>query len=87
MIQQTSLLSYADLPYGVTDREKILHLLERSEIPLSSCEIAMLLGMQHSTVSGRKKELFDDGMIYSPGTRKCDCHNQMVMTWRKACSK
>jgi len=84
IVQPTSLDAYIRINEdntAETQRNRVLGVLRRSRVPLTNREIATILKMEPSTVSARRNELRNLGLIRQAGRRKCRISGFTVFTW------
>jgi len=62
-------------------RKKVLWILGRAEIPLTSEEIAAGLGLPYRSVQPRLSELRDLGLVEDSGERGVSTYNKSVIKW------
>ena len=84
-VQPTSLEAYLRIQdEGIPDTQQdmILMLFRFSKEPMTNREIANALGLEPSTVSARRNELIDHGLMRQAGKRRCRVSGFTALTWR-----
>jgi len=64
-----------------SQRDRIMIVLRFAKRPYTNREIAQCLGMEPSTVSARRNELLDQGVITRRKARKCSITGVTAYTW------
>lgn len=66
-------------------RDMVLQVIDQARHP-SSSDIARLTGLQRTSVTGRLKELEDEGIIRKAGT-KVDPWTKKTVNWYERCTQ
>ena len=83
-VQPTSIDAYLRIQEeGIPDTQQdmILMLFRFSKEPMTNREMAAALGMEPSTVSARRNELVNKGLMKRAGKRKCTESRFTAYTW------
>ena len=84
-VQPTSLEAYLRIQdEGIPDTQQdmILMLFRFSREPMTNREMANALGLEPSTVSARRNELIEKGLMRRAGKRECKVSGYTALTWR-----
>ena len=82
MIQQTSLQSYLLLdPEDLTNQQKRIYKLLCTFGPRSDADIVKETGLPISTVTARRNELIERGLVRKQGTKKNFKTDRTVIAW------
>jgi len=84
MIQQTSLVAFAEIRAGITIRHKeILNIFQQSTQSLTNMEISTKLGWSINRVTPRVYELRKLGYLELEEQRPCGQTGRLAMAWRQ----
>lgn len=85
-VRDTSKETYQDILASglVTGQHKLIldFLIENHPIEFTNREIAISLNMEPSTVSARRNELMEAGVMEESGKKKCSVSNRKAYTWK-----
>jgi len=84
MVQATSRNAYElhkESGKAGSQREKVMIVLKYNGEPMTNREIAFILGMEPSTVSARRNELINKGLVKKGKPRLCRISEITANTW------
>lgn len=84
-VQETSVEAYHQhWDSGVLGEQqhRVFIVLKYAEQPMTNREIAKCLGIEPSTVSARRNELIEAGIVEAAGKRRCRVTGKRALQWR-----
>ena len=82
MIQQTSIDAYISIKPELGKRQWQIFSLIHAYGPITNREIAKKLGLDMCSITGRTKELRQNGYVASSGKKICPTTKRTVLMWK-----